>query len=304
MSPTLLECVPNISEGRNPANVDDVVAAICNVPGTLLLDRTSDTDHNRSVITFAGPPDAVAEAAFAAVAKACELIDLNQHRGVHPRIGALDVLPFVPVQGLTLQDCVPIARRVGERIWNELGIPIYFYEAAAVHPDRVKLENIRRGQFEDLRYALLVDESRQPDLGGPALHPTAGAVIVGARKFLIAYNINLRTSNLEIAKAIAAQIREHNGGLAGIKALGLPLVSRGIVQVSINITDYEKTPVHVVYGEVQRLAANAGVEVEESELIGLIPRCALEAAAVGLLKLSNFTPGGVLETKIEQLYQV
>lgn len=301
MTTALLECVPNISAGRDLTIVDAVAQAISRIAGTLLLHRTSDEDHNRSVITFAGPPGAVAEAAFAAAREAARLIDLTMHHGVHPRVGALDVLPFVPIRGLSLEDCVDIAHQVGERIWRELDIPVYFYEAAARRPDRIKLEDVRRGQFEGLREAAPLAVARQPDLGGPCLHPTAGAVIVGARKFLIAYNINLKSADLELARSIASKIRERDGGLPGIKALGLRLRSRELVQVSLNITDYERTPVPVVYAEVEKLAAAHGVEVAESELIGLIPRAAIDLAWVPRLKLSNFSPERIVEAKIEQL---
>ena len=223
--------------------------------GSFVLHRTSDRDHNRSVITFAGRGDAVLESAVRAAHKARELINLNEHRGVHPRLGALDVLPFVPLAGTSLPYCVELAHQAGRRIWEELGIPIYFYEAAALRPDRVKLEDVRRGQFEELRTVALVNSDKAPDLGGPALHPTAGAVISGARKFLIAYNINLRTPDLGIAKAIARRIRASSGGLPAVKALGVALPSRGIVQVSMNLTDFEQTPVHVVFLAAARLAA-------------------------------------------------
>jgi len=295
----LIECVPNFSEGRNSAHVDALEAAIASVPGSLVLDRTSDADHNRSVITFAGSSEAVIESAVRAAAKAAELIDLNQHRGVHPRVGALDVLPFVPLGDATMEDCAAIARTAGNRIWNELGIPVYFYGAAATRADRVKLEDVRRGQFEGLREEALSDPAKRPDIGGPALHPTAGAVIVGARKILIAYNVNLKTTDLDVAQSIARRIRASSGGLPGVKALGLPLGSRGLVQVSMNLTDFERTPVHVVYAEVVRLATAYGVEVEESELVGLMPRRALDPAAAGPLKLAHFDSQSVIENRIE-----
>jgi glutamate formiminotransferase len=301
MNQALVECVPNVSEGRDSAVIDEVERSITDVPRTLLLHRTSDPDHNRSVFTFAASPDNVIEAAVRAVAKSAELIDLNDHRGVHPRLGALDVLPFVPLGDVTLEQCVAIARIAGARIWNELGVPVYFYEAAATRPGRVKLEDVRRGQFEGIREAALRDPSKAPDIGGPGLHPTAGAVIVGARRILIAYNINLRSTDLDLAQAIAKRIRASNGGLYGIKALGVPLLSRGLVQVSTNITDFERTPVHAVYSEVERLAAERGVEIEESELIGLMPRRAVEMAAAGLLKLTNFESQRVIENRIDSI---
>jgi len=297
----LIECVPNFSEGRDASIIDALELAIGSVSGSLVLHRTSDPDHNRSVVTFAGAADDVVESAVRAAAKAAELIDLNHHRGVHPRVGALDVLPFIPLDGATLEDCVALAHRAGKRIWKELGIPVYFYEAAATRPDRVKLEDVRRGQFEGLREAVLASEATRPDVGGPALHPTAGAVIAGARKILIAFNINLRTARLDIAQAIAKRIRASGGGLPGIKALGLPLVSRDLVQVSVNITDFEQTPVHVVYSEVARLAAEQGIQIENSELIGLMPRRAMEMAAAGLLKLSAFDSQRIIENRVETL---
>lgn len=297
----LIECVPNFSEGRDLARVDAIERALSAVPGVSVLHRTSDPDHNRTVLTFVGAPDAVIEAGVRAAAKAAELIDLNRHRGVHPRLGALDVLPFVPLEQAKMEDCVAIAREAGTRIWNELGIPVYFYQAAATRADRLHLEHVRRGQFEALREAVLVDETKRPDLGGPALHPTAGAVIAGARKLLIAFNINLKTSDLGLAKSIAKRIRTSGGGFPAVKALGLPLESRGLVQVSTNLTDFEQTPVHAVYSEVCRIAAAHGVEIAGSELIGLIPRPALEAAAAGLLKLSGFDSQCVLEHRVQAL---
>lgn len=296
----MIECVPNFSEGRDPARVDVLAAAIASVPGTLVLNRTSDADHNRSVITFAGEPDVVIEAAVRAAAKAVELIDLNEHRGVHPRLGALDVLPFVPLGEATMADCVALAHQAGQRIWNELGIPVYFYQAAALRPDRVLLEKVRQGQFEGLREAALIDETKTPDLGGPGIHPTAGAVIVD-RKILIAFNINLQTDNLEVAKQIAKTIRASSGGFPGVKALGLPLESRGQVQVSMNFTDFEQTPPHIVFAEVTRLAAVHGVAVAESELIGLMPRKAIEMAFADWLKLPAFQSQDVIENRIDRL---
>lgn len=295
----MIECVPNFSEGRDLLVVSELEQAIASVPGALVLHRTSDRDHNRSVITFAGEAASVEESAFLATATAKQRIDLNHHRGVHPRVGALDVLPFVPLGPTTMDDCVALAHRLGQRIWRELGIPVYFYAAAALRPDRFKLEDVRRGQFEGLREAVLSNDAKRPDIGGPALHPTAGAVIVGARKVLIAFNINLRTTNLDLAQRIAKRIRASSGGFPGLKALGLSLASRVLVQVSMNITDFEQAPVHVVYAEVARLAAAEGVEVEESELIGLIPRRALEMTSAGLLKLSGFHSQQVIEARIE-----
>jgi glutamate formiminotransferase/glutamate formiminotransferase/formiminotetrahydrofolate cyclodeaminase len=280
------------------AALEQTIAA---VPGVFVLHRTSDADHNRSVITFVGNADAVVEAAVRAAAAASNLIDLTHHRGVHPRVGALDVLPFVPLENATLEECVVLARRAGERIWNQLGIPVYYYQSAALRPARIRLEDVRRGQFEGLREAVLIDESKAPDVGGPALHPTAGAVIAGARKILIAYNINLKSTDLAIAKDIARTIRTSSGGLPAVKALGLPLESRDMVQVSMNLTDFERTPVHVVFEHVQHLAARHGVEIAESELIGLLPRKTVEMAFAHWLKLPLFQAANVIETRLQQV---
>jgi glutamate formiminotransferase len=281
--------------------VDALEQAIQAVPGVAVLDRTSDSDHNRSVITFAGNPDGVLEAAVQVTGRAAELINLNNHRGIHPRLGVLDVLPFVPLGETPMQECVAIAHKAGRRIWNELGIPVYFYEAAATRPDRIRLENVRRGQFEGLREAALTDQSIAPDLGGPGLHPTAGAVIVGARKLLIAFNINLKSSDLALAQSIARRIRESSGGFPNVKALGLPLVSRNLVQVSMNLTDYRQTSVHVVYEEVRRQAAAQGVEIDGTELIGLIPRAATEIGFFDHVQPLQFDPAKVLENRAQEL---
>jgi glutamate formiminotransferase len=297
----MIECVPNFSEGRNPETIDAIVASIQSVPGTMVLHRTSDWDHNRTVVTFAGREESVLESAIRATAVAAARIDLHQHRGVHPRVGALDVLPFIPLDGATIQDCITIAHRAGERIWSELGIPVYFYEAAAKHAHRRRLEDVRRGEFESLRLEVHTEPGKRPDIGGPGLHPTAGAVIVGARKFLIAYNINLGTSDLTVAKEIARSIRASSGGLPAVKALGLALPSRGLVQVSMNLTDFEQTGVDTVFLEVARLARERGVEIVESELIGLMPRHALEQAGARLLKLTDFESERIVENQIQAL---
>ncbi len=293
--------MPNFSEGRDPSRVDALVSAIAGVPGVLVLDRTSDWDHHRSVITFAGRGNQSSKLPCALQAKPPASIDLNEHRGVHPRVGALDVLPFVPLGSATLEDCAALAQLAGQRISQELGIPVYFYGAAARRPERVALENVRRGQFEGLRDAAPRDPAKAPDLGGPALHPTAGAVIVGARKILIAFNINLNTTDLEAAKSIARRIRASSGGFASVKALGLPILSRNLVQVSINLTDFEQTPLHVVYAEVSRLAAEHGVAIGSSELIGLLPRSAMERAFAHFVRLPQFSARNVIEEQIRPL---
>src|SRR6202040_518329 len=295
----LVECVPNFSEGRDTAKIDAIIAAMCEVPGVFLLDRESDADHNRSVVTLAGEPEAVAEAALRAVGKAAEVIDLTKHSGAHPRMGATDVVPFIPIEGVTIEDCVVLAKKVGREIWERYRIPVYFYEAAAQRPERTNLENIRKGQFEGLREEVLRNPDRAPDIGEPRLHPTAGATVVGARKFLIAYNINLNTPDIEIAKRIGKDIRFSNGGLRYAKAMGVDLRARHLAQVSINMTDFEQTPLHRVFEMVKREAERYGVSIVGSEIIGLIPKRAIELTADFYLQLENFSPAQVFENRIE-----
>jgi glutamate formiminotransferase/formiminotetrahydrofolate cyclodeaminase len=294
----LIECVPNFSEGRDASKVNALVDAMRAVPGVLVLDRESDADHNRSVVTLVGEPEAVAEAALRGVGKAAELIDLTRHTGAHPRIGATDVVPFIPIEGCTIEDCVALARRVGHEIWERYRIPVYFYEAAATRPERVNLENIRKGQFEGLREDALRDPDRAPDIGEPRLHATAGAIAVGARKFLIAYNINLNTNDVSVAKKIAKAIRFSSGGLRYVKAMGVDLKARGLAQVSINLTDFEQTPLHRVFEIVKREAKQYGCAIIGSEIVGLIPRKALELTAEFYLQLENFSPALVLENRL------
>jgi len=294
----LIECVPNFSEGRDPAKVDVIVAAIRSVPGVYVLDREMDADHNRCVLTLAGEPDAVGEAALLGTGKALELIDLTKHMGAHPRVGATDVVPFIPIDGVTLEDCVALARRVGNEIWNRYRIPVFFYEAAATRPDRVNLENVRRGQFEGLREELKKNLDRQPDVGEPKVHPTAGVTVVGARKFLIAYNVNLNTSDISIANKIAKAIRFSSGGFRYVKSMGVELKARNLAQVSINLTDFEQTPMHRVYETVKREAERYGVVPVGSEIVGLIPKKAIEMAADFFLQLENFSPAQVFENKL------
>ena len=294
----LVECVPNFSEGRDAARVDSLVAAMSAVPGVAVLDREMDADHNRCVITLAGEPDAVAEAALRGVGKALELIDLTKHSGAHPRVGATDVVPFIPVDGVTIEDCVALARRVGREIWDRFKVPVYFYEAAALRPQCANLENVRKGQFEGLREEAPRNPDRAPDVGGPALHPTAGATVVGARKFLIAYNINLNTPDVEIAKKIAKAIRFSSGGLRYAKAMAVDLRARNLAQVSINMTDFEQTPLHRVFEMVEREAKRYGVMPVGSEIVGLVPQKALDMAADFYLQLENFSPAQVLENRL------
>ena len=295
----LIECVPNFSEGRDPAKVDAIVASMSAVAGVYVLDREMDADHHRCVVTLAGDPDAVAEAALRGVGKAMELIDLNDHTGAHPRVGAADVIPFIPIHGVSIEDCVALARRVGKEIWARYRIPVFFYEAAATRPDRVNLENVRRGQFEGLRDELKRNHERQPDIGEPKLHPTAGVTVVGARKFLIAYNVNLNTPDVSIANKIAKAIRYSSGGLRYVKSMGVELKARNLAQVSINLTDFEQTPMHRVYEMVKREAARYGAIPVGSEIVGLIPKKAIEMAADYFLQVENFSPEQIFENKLE-----
>jgi glutamate formiminotransferase len=264
----LIECVPNFSEGRNEETVHAIDRAIRSVSGVTLLRSELDPDHNRSVITFAGPPEAVEQAALRGIAAAVERIDLRRHSGVHPRIGAADVVPFVPLDGATLEDCAAIAHRTGHAVWEKLGVPVFFYEAAAASPERAPLENVRRGGFEHPALA--------PDLGGPALHPSAGACAIGARKLLVAFNVNLNTTDLSIAKAIARKIRASSGGLPFVKAMGVPLASRNQARVSMNLTDFEQTPLRRVYEAVYEEASAQGISIAGTQIVGMIPRRAAE----------------------------
>jgi glutamate formiminotransferase len=285
MSGALVECVPNFSEGRNGRRVEAIVAAM-RTEGALLLDWSMDEDHNRSVVTIVGEPAAVVEAAVRGAGKAVELIDLTRQEGVHPRIGAADVIPFVPVKGVKLEQCVLLARQAGLEIWRRFGVPVYFYEAAAARPDRVNLEDVRRGQFEGLRDAVEKEPSRRPDLGGPGLHPTGGACAVGARKFLVAYNIYFDSADVAMARAIAREIRGASGGLQGVKAMGV--LVHGRAQLTMNITDFEATPVSAVYRKVASLAVRHKVSLAEGEVIGLIPEAACERESEWMRQLEGF----------------
>lgn len=297
----LIECVPNFSEGRNPAVVDELVAAMLAVEGVYLLDREMDRDHNRSVITLAGAPAAVAEAAVRGVGLAAQRIDLRRHQGAHPRLGATDVLPFVPLEGSTLEECVRLAEWAGAEIWTRFRIPVYLYEAAARVPERRQLEAVRKGQFEGVREAVRTDPARRPDFGGSELHVSAGATIVGARKFLIAYNVNLDTDQLEIARDIARTIRASSGGMAAVKAMGVMLSNPPRAQVSINLTDFETTSMAAAWRAVNAEAARRGVAAVASELIGLAPRAALEGAAAELLHLTEFDSDRVIENRVAKV---
>jgi glutamate formiminotransferase len=281
----VVECVPNFSEGRDPKRVAAIVAAM-RVEGVRLLDWTMDADHNRSFVTIAGAPAAVLESAVRGVGKAVDLIDLTGQQGVHPRIGAADVIPFVPISGIKLEQCVMLARQAGLEIWRRFGVPVYFYEAAASRPDRANLDDVRRGQFEGLRDAVRKEASRRPDLGGPGLHPTAGACAVGARKFLVAYNIYFDSPDVATVRAIAREIRSGSGGLHGVKAMGV--MAHGRAQLSMNITNFEATPVSQVYSVVSRLALRHKTAPVEGEVIGLVPEAACERDSEWMRQLIEF----------------
>lgn len=296
MTQPLVECIPNYSEARRPEVIDRIVESIQSVTGIHILDRSSDTDHNRTVITFIGAPSAVEEAAYRSIAKAAEWIDLDHHTGEHPRIGATDVVPFVPIQGVTMAECISMARRLGQRVGDELGIPVYLYEEAATSPARQNLENIRRGQYELLKQEIGTQPDRKPDFG-PARVTGAGATVIGARQPLIAYNVYLTTGDVSIARAIAASLRHSSGGWRYLKAMGV-LVD-GQAQVSMNFTNFEKTPLFRVVESIRREAARYGVAIHRSELVGLIPQKALTDAAVWYLQLDGFTGEQVLEKRVQ-----
>lgn len=292
---TLIECIPNFSEARRPEIIDQIVAAITSVEGARLLDRSSDLDHNRTVITFAGPPFAVEEAAFRAIRTAAELIDLNNHQGEHPRIGATDVVPFVPLSDSSMEECIGIAKRLGQRVGSELSIPVYLYEAAATRPERANLEYIRKGQYEGLKVDVESNPERTPDFG-PAKLGSAGATVIGARNPLVAFNVYLTTSDVDIAKKIAKSIRHSSGGLRYVKGLGL--LVEGRAQVSMNLTNFRETPIARVVETIRREAQRYGVGIHHSELVGLIPQDALTDAAVWYMQLDQFDNAQVLESRL------
>ncbi len=300
MQPRLVECIPNFSEGRRPETVRQIAEAIADVKPACILDTHIDPDHNRSVITFVAPPETVVEAAVNAVRRASELIDMRTHQGEHPRLGATDVLPFVPLNGVTMDDCVRIARETGSIIARDLSIPVYYYERAAMRPERINLEDVRRGALELLREQITINPERAPDAGVPKVHESAGAIAVGARPFLIAFNVILRSSDVVIARQIARTVRASNGGLPFVKALGFRLKTRGVVQVSMNLVNYEVTGMTAAYDAVEREADRIGVEIESAELVGLIPQNALDRNASYFKKLENFSESKILEHQIDQ----
>jgi glutamate formiminotransferase/formiminotetrahydrofolate cyclodeaminase len=291
----IVECIPNFSEARRPEVVESIVQMLTSIAGVRILDRHSDLDHNRTVVTLLGPPDAVEEAAFQAIKKAAELIDLDKHQGEHPRIGATDVVPFVPISGLTMVDCIEMARRLGKRVGEELQIPVYLYEEAAIKPERTNLENIRRGQYEALKKELGENPAREPDFG-PTTLTGAGATVIGARHPLIAFNVYLTTDDVSIANRIARAIRHSSGGLRFVKSMGV--LVEGRAQVSMNLTDFRRTPMARVVEMIRREAQRYGVQVHHSELVGLVPNQALVDAAVWYMQMDQFEPEQVLEMKL------
>jgi glutamate formiminotransferase / 5-formyltetrahydrofolate cyclo-ligase len=293
----VIECIPNVSEGRRTESIAAMADAIRGVTGVRLLDFSSDVSHNRSVFTFAGDAGAVEAAALALVARAVADVDLRTHTGEHPRLGAVDVVPFVPIEGATMADCVSLAKKVGAEIASRFALPVYLYEEASANPARKNLEDIRRGEFEGLA-AKMAQPGWAPDFGPSGPHPSAGAVVVGARMPLIAYNINLATDRLDVAKKIAAAIRHSSGGYRFVKAMGIALEDRGIVQVSMNLTNFEKTPIFRVFETVKREAERYGVAILESEIVGLIPSAALNATAAYYLQLDGFSSDQILENKL------
>jgi len=296
----LVECVPNFSEGRRREVVEELIQAIASTPGAIMLDHEMDPDHHRAVLTFAGEPEPVLEAAFRVAKRAAELIDLNHHQGEHPRMGAVDVIPFVPVEGVTLDDCAELARRLARRMGDELKIPVFLYEAAATRPERTSLADVRRGEFEGLRDLIGKDPGRKPDFGPEKIHPTAGATAVGARRFLVAFNANLNTSDVRVAKAIAKSIREQSGGLKNVRALGFAIEGGRRAQVSMNLVNTEATPIHRVLALVREEAARHGAAISGCEVVGLIPEYAMLDAAEHALQLESFRRDQVLELRLKR----
>jgi glutamate formiminotransferase len=297
---SLIECVPNVSEGRRSAVVEMLAGEVRAVPGARLLDYSADPSHNRSVFTMAGDRRAMKTAVLALAWGAVHTIDLRTHRGAHPRIGAVDVVPFIPLGDTTMADCIELAREVGQAIAERLSVPVYLYEEAASREARRRLEDIRRGQFEGLS-SKMTDPDWTPDFGPSEPHPTAGATVVGARRALIAFNVNLATDRLDAARQIAAAVRESSGGLPYVKALGLALTDRGIVQVSMNLTNFERTPLQVVFDRIVAETETAGVDILESEIVGLIPEAALAGTTPAHLRLRAFSDNQILERKLAEI---
>jgi glutamate formiminotransferase len=301
MPSRLVECIPNFSEGRRPETIRSIADVISSSNEACVLDTHIDPDHNRSVITFVAPPETIVDAAVSAVRRASELIDMRTHSGEHPRLGATDVLPFVPLDGVSMDDCIRFAHAAGTIIARELSIPVYYYERAALRPNRVNLEDVRRGALEMLREQITMNPDRAPDAGLAQVHESAGAIAVGARPFLIAFNVILRSSDIAAARQIARTIRARNGGLPFVKALGFRLQTRGLVQVSMNLINYEVTGMTAAYDAVEREANQMRVEIESAEIVGLIPQNALDRNAAYFTKLENFSESKILEYRIRKI---
>lgn len=298
MAIQLIECVPNFSEGRRQEVIDEIVGCFKGKRGVYLLDHRADTDHNRLVISLVGAPAPIQDALIAAAKIACKHIDMNTHRGGHPRIGAVDVIPFTPIKGITTEECVKLAHDFGERYYKETSIPVYFYEEAAKRPERKRLEVIRKGQYEVLKDEAKTNPDRKPDVGEASLHPTAGATVIGARKFLVAFNVNLNTTDVSIAKKIANYVRASSGGFCHVKGIGLVLNDRGITQVSMNLVDYEKNSLYRVLETIRMEARRWGVQVIETEVYGMIPAGAIIESAAYYLQIADFDPAQVLELRL------
>jgi len=297
----LIECVPNFSEGRRKNVIDEIVACFKDKRGVYLLDSRADSDHNRLVVSLVGAPGPIQDAVIDASKTAVKHIDLNVHEGEHPRIGAVDVIPFTPVRGISIEECVSLAHAFGERYYKETGIPVYFYEDAAKRPERKRLEVIRKGQYEILKEEAKSNPDRRPDVGEAKLHPTAGASVVGARKFLVAFNVNLGTKDVNIAKKIASAIRSSSGGFAHVKGLGVALEDRGLTQVSMNLVDYEKNSLYRVLETVRMEARRWGVEIIETEVYGMIPIGAMLESAAYYMQIADFEPSQVLELRLLEM---
>ncbi len=301
MAMQLIECVPNFSEGRRQDIIDEIVNCFKNKRGVYLLDHRADEDHNRLVVSLVGVPAPIQEALLEAAKVAQKHIDMNAHQGGHPRIGAVDVIPFTPIKGITMEECIKLAHDFGERYYKETGIPVYFYEDAAKRPERKRLEVIRKGQYEVLKDEAKTNPDRKPDVGEACLHPTAGATVIGARKFLVAFNVNLDTSDVNVAKKIANTVRASSGGFCHVKGIGLALEERGITQVSMNLVDYEKNSLYRVLEMIRMEARRWGVQVIETEVYGMIPVNAILESAAYYLQIADFDPAQVLELQLLDL---
>ena len=301
MAVQLIECVPNFSEGRRQDVIDEIVNCFKGKRGVYLLDHRADEDHNRLVISLVGAPAPIQEALLEAAKVALKHIDMNAHQGGHPRIGAVDVVPFTPIKGITMEECIELAHNFGERYYKETGIPVYFYEDAALRPERKRLEVIRKGQYEVLKDEAKTNPDRRPDIGEACLHPTAGATVIGARKFLVAFNVNLDTPDVNIAKKIAAAVRASSGGFCHVKGIGLALEERGITQVSMNLVDYEKNSLYRVLETIRMEAKRWGVGVVETEVYGMIPVNAILESAAYYLQIAGFDPEQMLELRLLEL---